>query len=62
MSRDSEADKLAFKALDGDHGGQGDHEHRMRQLAYAQVQATLHLAEQVQRAADALEAIEGKTP
>jgi hypothetical protein len=50
-ARRKEADSYSFAGLDGDHG---DHELRMRRLAYAQVQATVYLGDQMGRIADAL--------
>jgi hypothetical protein len=49
--RRKEADSYAFRGLDGGNGGHGFH---MRQLAYAQVQATIYLGDQMGRIADAL--------
>jgi hypothetical protein len=50
-ARRKEADSYAFRGLDGDSG----HEDRMRQFAYAQVQATIYLGDQLERIAEALE-------
>lgn len=47
--RRSVADEYAEKGLNGDHY---DHEERMLEYAYAQVQATIYLGDQVGRLAD----------